>query len=428
MTVGVVGLGISGLRTAMLLEEAGFRVRLFEARGRIGGRLYTSDEGEGVLYEAGGEWIDSDHARVLGLLKHFGMEADPRGAWPRRLQYKGRHTTEDLIWTDALEDDLRVENAVRHMSETLKTQPWPEEWDRRTVTDFLCEHTETERGLWYVNAKYRSDEGEDLDRVGVLGWLVGFQNYLGREGDEASAYRFPGGAGLLCEKMLGSLRAEPQFMRQLERVRQDASGVTLTFDNGDERVDRVVLTLPPRALEKVVFEPALSPGKRCSIEACRLSRAIKIVWQFREAWWKERSWGGNMLCDNPLQQTWDGSLGDAPVLSAYICGDEAERWVQKGDPVNEGVYELSQLFPEAAKHFVRGWVHNWVRDPFAQGAFAHLAPGYVLEHMRFMNPPEGRIHFAGDHAATWTGFIEGAVESAERAAAEIVGIEGKPAK
>jgi monoamine oxidase len=427
VTIGVVGLGISGLRAAMLLERAGFETKLFEARGRVGGRLYTSDEGEGVLYEAGGEWIDADHCRVIALLEEFGIEPDPRGAWPKRLQFKGKHTTEDLIWNDALEDDLRVENAARNMCAGLKIPPWENaqagEWDRRTVTDFVCEHTESERGLWYVNAKFRSDEGEDLDRVGLLGWLVGFQNYLSREGDELSAFRFPGGASRLCEKMLGSLKPEAQFSRVLERVRQDASGVTLVFNDGAERVDRVILTLPPPALEQVVFEPALSVGKRCAVEACRLSRAIKITWQFDRPWWTERGWAGNMLCDTALQQTWDASLGEAPVMSAYVCGDEAERWTQRGDPVNEGLFELGQLFPDSMKHFVRGWVHDWVRDPYAQGAFSHLPPGYVLEHMRHMNPPESRVHFAGEHTASWTGFIEGAVQSAERVVAEVMEVE-----
>jgi monoamine oxidase len=427
MTVGIVGLGIAGLRAAMLLEKAGFDVKLFEARGRPGGRLHTSDEGDGTLYEAGGEWIDADHNRVISLLQQFGMEPDPRGQWPNRLVFRGKHTTEDMIWSDAMEDDLRVESAARAHCQGLKSPPWSNaqaaDWDRRTVSEFLCEHTESERGLWFVNAKFRSDEGEDLDRVGLLGWLIGFQHYLQRDGDELSAYRIPGGARNLCEKMLGGLRAAPSFGRVLTRVRQDPTGVTLVFEDGQEKVDRAILTLPPPALERIVFEPALSVGKRCAIEACRMSRAIKISWQFKDAWWKREGWGGNMLCDGRLQQTWDGSLGDAPVLNAYICGEDAVRWIRTGDPVNSGLYELARMFPDAPKEFERGWVHDWISDPYAQGAFSHLAPGYVLEHMEHIAPPERRLHFAGEHTASWTGFIEGALESAERTLQEVIDTE-----
>lgn len=423
MTVGVVGLGFAGLRTAMLLERAGVEVKLFEAKGRPGGRCHTIDEGSGVLYEAGGEWIDADHRRVLNLLREFGLEPYGRGDWPRKLVYRGRETTELTIWNDALEDDLRVEAAARELCRDLRTPPWANtharELDERRLSDFVREHTQSERGLWWVTSKYRSDEGDDLDHIGLLGWLTGFMHYLDREGDELSAHRFPGGARAICEKMLGSLRAAPNFGAVLERVRQDDGGVVLQFENGQERVDRVILTLPPPALERIVFEPALGVRKRCAVEACRMSRAIKICWEFDRPWWLESGWGGSMQCDGPLQQTWDGSLGEAPVLSAYVCGSQAVEWIGLGDPVRAGLYELSVLFPEASRRFKRGWVHDWIRDPFAQGAFSHLAPGYVTEHMENIAPPEGRIHFAGEHTGAWTGFIEGALESAERVVQEL---------
>jgi len=62
-----------------------------------------------------------------------------------------------------------------------------------------------------------------------------------------------------------------------------------------------------------------------------------------------------------------------------------------------------------------------VSDPYSQGAFTSLAPGAVTKGLPEIAEPWERVHFAGDHTATWTGFIEGALESAERVAAEIGG-------
>jgi len=418
VTIGIVGLGAAGLRTAMLLEQLGVDVQLFEARGRPGGRLHCVDEGGGAIYEAGGEWIDADHYRVLNLLKQFDMKPTTASEWPQKLMFRGKECTEATLWNDALEDDLRVEAAAREMCRELRQPPWcntqAADLDDRTLGDFIREHTRSDRGLWWVNSKYRSDEGDDPDNIGLLGWLCGYLHYLNRDGDVMSAYRIPGGSRQLCEKILGSLRAEPQFQMVLRRVRQGSSGVTLVFEHSEVRVDHVILTLPPTALERIVFDPPLSPKKRCAVEACRMSRATKICWEFERAWWHDLEWGGSLMCDGPLQQTWEASLGEAPILTAYVCGDEATRWVASGDPVRGGLYELAQMFPEAGKYFVRGWAHNWLTDPFAPGAFSHLAPGYVMEHMEHISPPEGRIHFAGEHTALWTGFIEGALESAER--------------
>ena len=427
MTVGIVGLGAAGVRAAMRLERSGVDVRLFEARGRAGGRLYTADEGHGCVFEVGGEWIDADHHRSNALLSELGLEPSTSADWPRKLVFRGKECTEVTVWNDALEDDLRVEAAARETCRNLSLPPWANahasDLDPRTLGDFLREHTQSERGLWWVNAKYRSEEGDDPDRIGLLGWLTRYLSTLHREGDIVSAHRIPGGAGPLIDRALGSLRAEPQFNRVLTRVRQGSGGVTLVFENGEERVERVVLTLPPPALERIVFEPALAVAKRCAIEACRMSRVIKIAWEFEKPWWTEIGWGGSMLCDTPLQQTWEGSVGGTPVLTAYICGEEAIRWAALGDPVRAGIYELSQLFPMAAKSFRRGWVSDWLTDPFSQGGLSILSPDYVLEHMPYIGTADGRIHFAGEHTSTWAGTIEGAIESGERVAAEILALD-----
>ena len=150
-----------------------------------------------------------------------------------------------------------------------------------------------------------------------------------------------------------------------------------------------------------------------------MGRAIKISWQFDTKWWLERGWSGAMHCDGPLQQTWDASLGSAPVMSAYVCGSEAQKWTELGKPVEAGLYVLSKMYPECNDHFVRGWFSNWVNDPFASGGFSYLAAGYVIEHFQHMIESENRVHFAGEHTSQWTGFIEGALESAERVVAEI---------
>lgn len=424
MKVAVVGLGIAGLRTAMLLEHFGAEVELYEARGRPGGRLHTVDEGEGVLYEAGGEWIDADHERCLRLLEEFNIEPFARASWPGKVVYAGQHTTEVEIWSDALEDDLRVDAAARELCRDLRNPPWENfnegALDEATLGEFLSDQTRSERGRWWVGAKIRSDEGDEPSRVGLLGWLAGYLNYLDREGDVMSAYRVPGGWRNLCERMLGRLRAGAHFGKVLRRVRQDAEGVSLSFEDGETRVDRVVLTLPPPALERVVFDPALNCAKRCAIEACEMSRSVKICWEFAEPWWEAEGWGGSMMSDTSIQQTWDGSLGEAPILTAYVCGEAAERWSGQGDPVAAGLFELSQVLPQAAKTFRRGWFHDWIADPWCQGSFSHLAPGYVLDHMADIAPPLGRVHFAGEHTALWSGFIEGALESAERVVPEVL--------
>jgi len=423
MRVAVVGLGAAGMRAAMLLEKAGAKVSLFEARKRLGGRISTIRSGS-AIYDAGGEWLDADHCRALQLLQELGIEPDRASSWPGRVLFDGHECTADTLWTEALEDDLRVEAVAREMCRDLEEVPWKnahrKEWDKRTLADFLRENTSSKRGLWWVWANCRSDEGDDPDEVSLLGWLCGYLHYLEREEHSMSAYRVPGGMGSMIDAIADRLVAKPHLGTVLQRVRQDSESVYLEFDTHEVEVDRVVLTLPPPALEKVIFEPALPGAKRCAIEACRMSRAIKICWEFDSFWWRDEGWTGSLHYDGPLQQLWDATRSEAPVLAAYVCGDDAVRWTKMADPVGEGLGELTRILPQAGAHFVRGWIHDWIDDPYSYGAFSSLAPGYALEYMRHIGTPEGRIHFAGDHACIRTGFIEGALESGERVAEEVL--------
>jgi monoamine oxidase len=424
MRVAIVGLGLAGLRTAMLLEQAGIGVLLFEARTQAGGRLRTvTDDGE-PLYEAGGEWIDAEHHRMLSLLAAGGWTARPASEEAGRIAWHGQVMRDDALPNEACADEERIEGLARELCRQLPTPIWKNrsaaELDQQDLASFMRANTRSELGHFWVNSKYRSDEGDDLDQIGLLGWLAGFQLYANRTGGEMCAYHLPCSSQELCTWMLSSLEAVPSFGSALQGIRQARNGVTLFFRRGAVEVDRVVLTLPPRCLERLSFDAPLEARRRRAIEACRMGRAVKIAWQFDRPWWREEGWSGNLLADNSLQTIWDASIGATPVLCAYVCGQDAVAWQRQQDPVQTSLQLLAELCPAASKTFVRGWFHDWIRDPFAKGVYSHLQPGFVLNHLPFMAAPSDRIHFAGEHTAAWSGFMEGALESAERVVDEIL--------
>jgi monoamine oxidase len=151
-----------------------------------------------------------------------------------------------------------------------------------------------------------------------------------------------------------------------------------------------------------------------------MSRAIKIALEFREAWWNEENWSASLHCDLPIQQTWDGTKGERPIIHCYICGADAEFFLKHSRPVRMAATQLGEIFPKALEQFETGVMYDWISDSFALGAFSHMAPGYVMTHLKHIAAPVGPVHFAGEHAAAWNGFIEGALESAERAVQEVL--------
>ncbi|MCE9560044.1 MAG: FAD-dependent oxidoreductase [Armatimonadetes bacterium] len=423
MKTVIVGLGPAGLAAALELTDAGYAPHLYEARDRVGGRLQTVREG-GLVYEAGGEWIDADHERILGLLARFGQTPLESNQRPGKVLCRGEFSVEGNVWPDATLDEENFENEADLLVLDLDDTPWDNllysGLDELNLGAFIQRIAKSERGRWYLDAVYRSDEGEEPSRIGLLGWLCGYMKYLERDPLAMSRYRFPEGAQGFCERILAETGLEPHLGNPLKKVSWSDDSVLLTFEKGTIAADHVILAIPPVALRKIEFQPELPEHIDSAIQDAPMSRTIKISLFFRTKWWLDLDWKGRMYCDLPIQQIWDATLGETPVMNCYICGQDAEDFANHADPVARAIELLAKVFPQAGEEFVGGRTHDWIGDPWAGGGFPYSPPGFVLNGLEYLNSKVGPIHFAGDHAASWIGFIEGAIESGQRAAREVL--------
>lgn len=421
MKVAIVGAGAAGCRAAMLLSERGIKADVFEARDRIGGRLHTVPNGNGY-YEAGGEWIDAEHSRVLGLIREFGAEPEVSTQWPGTVVFRDETCPEDQLWAEVEEDVNRVSEAIDFACLDLDPTPWQnviyDNLDNQMVSEFLDQHTCSPRGRWFLEAATRSDEGDDMGNIGLLGFLVGQLHYLERTGGEMSAYRITNGGEWFCRQMLERAGIQPQLRCPLNAVERTDNGVRLHFVNQTVDYDRVILTLPPSAMLQINFD-YVSEDKQAAWENLGMARTVKV-----RATLNKKVWEGSArrLSDLVTQQVWDAARGDAPpTLASYICGEQAAELMESAKPAELVLNHLDNLFPGARDACLEIELYDWPNDPFAGGGFPYYPPGYVLSHAQHLARPEGNLHFAGDYAADWFGFIEGALESAERVVAEVLG-------
>lgn len=435
MRIGVIGAGIAGLRAAMLLEKVGHQVTVFEARDRAGGRMMTVERGDG-WYEAGGEWIDADHERVLRLCREFGIAPEKSSQWPGLVVYQGEFSTENAVWPDAEADAQLVHEGAVQLIEQWRKVGNPYQLLNQDLLDlnghdmplgqWLDRVCSGAQGRWWVEAVSRSDEGEDTSQVGLLGWLRGYAHYLTRSGGEMSLYRIGGGGGRLCERMAERL-ADVRYGVPVEKI-----GVVnglLQLRNGEEhQFDRIVSAVPGAAVNDLIHFDGDAPIELNIYDpsSVTMSRAVKIVLEFDRPWWREKDWTGRMLCDLPCQQTWEIGRGNLHALGCYVCGEEGVWLARREDGVDVALRALAEIHPEALSTFVGGEIHDWVSDEFSGGAFPYHPVGSSPPLLAVKTGPEdgylsayGKMHLAGDWACNWMGFIEGALESAERVAAEI---------
>lgn len=407
----------------MLLEAAGHEVVCFEARDRVGGRCHTVQR-EGGFFEAGGEWIDPHNHRIIQLLQdelgQFPVADEPaRG----RMSFGGKVRDDDAEWPELEALQSAVESAADEYLLDLEQPPWTNvlyaHLDQLSVQELLDKSALDPDSKRAMTAILRSEEGEELDQVSLLAWLCGYEFYRERGGGEGSPLRFPEGAQVFCEKLFAVVKGERHFGFRVGKIQQGAESVTLQGGDRSFTFDRLVLTAPGEAIQRIEFEPPLGDAKDLALSAMRLGRTIKVSMEFTDRWWLERDWGGRSLSDGLLQQCWDGSRGDIAVLLAYVCGDRTDELRLSLDPAQALVETLAVDFPEAKDKFICGNLHDWIGDPLAGGGFPHAAPGDVMEHWEERIRPLGRIHFAGDATSELIGYMEGALESAERVAREI---------
>lgn len=417
MKVAVVGLGPAGIFAATLLERAGVEVELFEALSRPGGRLWTVADESGPLYDLGGEWIDADHKRCLALIEEQ-IQLPRKTCGDSLVCFKGEIASERDLWPDAAKDANRIELLAAQYAKSPADVPYSID---SSLAEFLDDICSSERGRWYAEAYYRSDEGEDTSKIGLFGWLSGFVNYVGREEGTLSAFRFPGGAGHFFSAILNNLRAKPRYSSVLRTVTQTNNTVNLAFEDGFESVaDRAIVTIPPKCLLRVAFSPALPEKQLHALHAIGMSRIVKIALCFESPFWEEMDWNGSMLFDSLAQQTWHGSLSDKHFLMAYICGEDSRRILQNQNPIESVLGEIESVFPQARTGFLDARLYDWATHPFSLGGFSHIPPGVDPQSLTPLRDPHGRVFFAGEHTADWLGFIEGALESAERSVDEVL--------
>ncbi|MDX2065031.1 MAG: NAD(P)/FAD-dependent oxidoreductase [Fimbriimonadaceae bacterium] len=423
--VAVLGAGLAGLTAALRLGQAGFPVTVFEARDRLGGRTHTV-RADGTAYEAGGEWIDADHHRMLGLMTEFGIVPSAARDGIRRYEYAGESCRSDAVWPEAQADADRFYALAGRL---FRAPTWPAELaeavpggDTASLQRLVSHACQTARGEWLLSAQLRSDEGDELDRIGLMGWLAGYGLYAMREGDEASAYRFPNGISEMLDQMAHASGAKFHLATPIQSVRATPTGVLIETAAGPHAFDAAICTVPPKPAQRIAFEGFDIADQRAAWAACGMSRAIKFTLEFSDAFAFTGPDGGNALTDRTVGQLWTGAIANPhPTLTAYVVGDPAEALARlpEADAIGRVLADIDAMYPGAAERFRRGWRTDWIQDPWCEGAFSHLAPGYVLAHYPNVGRPAGRLFFAGEHTSVWTGFMEGAVESAERAIDEL---------
>jgi monoamine oxidase len=452
----VVGAGFAGLTAARAIAKAGRSVHVIEARPRVGGRTLNhalGAEHPGKIIEVGGQWIGPTQDRLAALADELDVKTyKTYNAGDAVLVYKGRRATFATTGPlgpippvpDGLVDAATAIQKLNDMAASIDVQrPWQAarglEWDAQTFETWKLANTTTEGGRFLLDLGFTSVFAAEPRDVSLLYSLF----YIASAGNErakgtfdrlintaggAQESRFAGGSQLVALRAAEDLKGRITLNAPVRRIAQSGGAVQVVTDRATYTGRHVVVAVPPALLAGIEFVPGL-PALRTQLHQ-RMPMGIVIKCQavYDEPFWRKDGLAGYANSDtDPVRLTFDNSPpGDGPgVLLGFIEGDAARRWIGRSAADRRAAVldNLATLFGPRARD-ARDYVElSWANETWSGGCYeGYMPPGVLTAYGPLLREPVGRIHWAGTETSDyWTGYLDGAVRSGERAAREVLG-------
>jgi monoamine oxidase len=451
--VAVVGGGLAGLTTARRLVQKGVGdVVVIEARERVGGRTFTQHK-HGTWVDVGGQWIKTktssygpSQARIAALAKEVGVGTFPT-YYPddgKDVGYEGgvRQTypwqpTAELPPSPSLLDAATAILKLDQIAgEVGSKAPWKAakaaEYDGQTFETWVRANTTSDYGrrvLTLGAEAILACQPRDVSLLYLAFYIASagtLENLISTPlGYQES--RFVGGSQQVSIKVAHALGTRVIRNSPVFRIEQSKNGVSIESRHAVVSCKRAVVAIPPALQGDIRFAPVLPPLRAQLLQRFPMGSVIKANVFYDRPFWRDDGLTGFTISDQgPCRVTWDNSppSGKPGVLLTFFEGEAARHFTNRSPAERRAaaVDCLARYFGPKAKKPVDYVEHDWLRERWSRGCYVGIMPpGVMLDYGHTLRPPIGRLHWAGTETATrGAGYMDGAVQSGERAAAEVL--------
>jgi monoamine oxidase len=436
VSVLVAGAGFAGLAAAHDLAALGATVTVVEPRDRVGGRVWTIREGfgEGQHAEAGGDLIDADHRELRGLAEELGLKLTQilrggfgyvrtDGSGKPRILSRGA-----IRGWDRMAGELGSLTTLYNRAEQRWDSPITADIARRSVSAWL-DAVKADEELRTTATGLRGFFLADPDELSLIALVDQFA-----ETDSpapGNMYRIQGGNDRLATKLAEPLGSRLHLNTDVIALSHRGTGVRVSVKNkramAQINCDYAVLAMPATLLRRIPITPALPAQQHDAMSRLKYGRATKTLLQFSRRFWRTpgrpRAFGSSM----PFGAIWEGNedqRGRGGILTLLAGGgasDATQAMVAKHGA--RGMVDALEWLGSREAELTASRQIVWEQDPYARGGYAYFDPGFDPALRAWLARPFGCLFFAGEHTSVkWQGYMNGAVESGRRAAAEVAAV------
>jgi len=402
--------GAAGLSAARHLQQYGFRVRVLEAKNRIGGRAYTDRESFAVPFDHGCTWLSAgDYNPLLKLAMEKGrrMEArffptaDTKTFLEDRWATEGEEIEKNRFLSEC-------ERALRNTAESGLDVAWTNLVDTKSPW------------MPYLTGRNERD-GATTSACSTLD--------IARNRGSGDLLFVHDGYGSLIETLGEGLPIELEA--EVDRIDWSGEGVVIRSSKGEFSASTAIVTVSTGVLasNQIRFEPPLPAAWRAAIESLPMGRFVKVAIQFDRDVYDGFRADSFVYLEKPSTfiDVVTG-LDEHRMAIAYSFGERAieiER-MSESDALDFILARLEKVFgSEIRDRVVMSSRTQWGCDPHVLGSYAAALPGRSDARTQLAAILGGRILFAGEATSkAHYGFAHGAYLEGKAAAERVSSMLG----